>query len=246
MRCLEKPPEARFPDANALREALVPFGPASQRPGTQAALPDISAVLGSGPPRGIAGSAAEQGISGAAEQGISGAAEQGISSLAGQALSRQPVSPLDAASAPDPTTVVRLSTAEPRRRPLVPMALAGLAVGVAVGVGVLTWGNTAPPPPSGPGAAPSDRASAAALHTLDLPATPASATLPAPVVSGAASPPATPTITAASAPPPPLVLPHGAASDAEPSLEPPRPTAKPSAPAARPRVSADPFGQQRK
>ncbi len=231
LRCLEKKPEDRFPDANALREALAPFGPDSLRAGTQSALPDISRILAADAPAAEADSPSRRGPPAEA-------------ALAGQALSTEAVSSTDTASTADPTTLVRHTTAPTaKKRGLLPMALAGLAVGIAVGLGVLVWSHTPAPGQAGSGSPPEGAASAAAHRTIDLPPSPVPCALP---VTKPADGPPTPTITTASTDPPGVLeLPRGS-SDSEPSLEPPKPTTRPTAGPARPRAPADPFNQQRK
>lgn len=236
-RCLEKKPEARFPDANALREAIAPFGPVSQRVGTQSALPDISRILGMDAPAPEADSTSPRDLSPGEPP-------------AGQALSTGAVSSTETTSGRDPTTLVRPSVAPAAgKRGLLPMALAGLAVGIAVGVGVLAWRHAPAAGPAGADRPQEGAASAAALRAVDLPASPAASASPAPcalpVINPLDSPPS-PAITTASATPPAILeLPQGS-SDSEPSLEPPKKPARPAAAPAKPHGPVDPFNQQRK
>ena len=162
-RCLSKSPADRFPDAAQLREALAPFGPVSLRNATHSALPDIGAVLDEAPVSRV-----QPARSGAADE------EDAHDSTT---LVRTPANsaPPPANSAPPPASTGApsddsliaslseggataqtgtLATGVRAKRSFLPMALAGLAVGVAIGLGVLAWRSPSPPVDS-PARAPS-------------------------------------------------------------------------------------------
>ncbi len=208
-RCLEKDRERRYPDAGALREALLPF--------ESSAMSSSSPVS---PPH---------------------AAQEGAPSAPGDVRSGAQGAPSSRAGAPTgsfalaadleegPTTLFRR-----RSRVFLWVAVAGLVVGIAAGIALLTRDGT----PSGP-AAPGTSATSLSVAAKGPPHAP-----PGPTASAAAAPSGS---VAASQPS------SSAAGESEPSLDSPVPPSKrppggPTAPAGTrpPPAATDPFGERRR
>ena len=168
-RCLEKDRDRRFPDALALRDALAPFGVLSHRSGSQMTLPDIGELLSSDAPAPVipppspsvapAPSSAHDPLSSPSAPPPSAppSAARGAptpASSSGPPPSSGPASAMWAVadpSSPSLSADVRLShdataiAARMRSRRFRWIALAGLALGLAVGLTLLVRGRDATP-----------------------------------------------------------------------------------------------------
>ena len=235
-RCLQKDREKRFPDVNALRDAMAPFGEIARRAGSQLTLPDLGELLSSDAPAAplVSVPPPSDAKPVASFDPLSAPSAGPPSAPPSSVIDPWSASLVDGRPSHDATEIAR--RLQSRRFKWI--ALAGLAIGLVIGVTMMlrergsSHAGDAPVASSRPMDAPASSATATISTTTARPADPA----PPAVTSDAADPASTTT----------KIAPADTTKAAITASSQRRSPASPTIPTTKPAPSgADPFGERR-